>query len=72
MFLVLAAIGLALVSVPTPFASQEDNTALPITLSARVIGTNEQDVCPPSDPSNHCMECKANSGTPLYLMMQKR
>jgi len=22
--------------------------------------------------SNHCLECKAGSGSPLYLMMQKR
>jgi len=22
--------------------------------------------------SNHCLECKAGSGTPLYLVMQKR
>ena len=48
MFLVLAAI-LALVSVPTPSASQEDSTALPLALPARVISTNEQDVCPPSE-----------------------
>ena len=48
MFLVLAAI-LALVSVPTPSASQEDSTALPLTLPTRVISTNEQDVCPPSE-----------------------
>ena len=34
---------LALVSHPTPSASQEDNT---LTLPARVINTNEQAVCP--------------------------
>ena len=38
---------LALVSLPTPSASQEDNTAL--TLPARVINTNEQDSCPPDE-----------------------
>jgi len=27
---------------------------------------------PLSRKSNHCLECKAGSGTPLYLMMQKR
>jgi len=48
MFLVLVAI-LALVSLPTPSASQGDNTTLPLTLPPRVISTNEQAVCPPNE-----------------------
>ena len=48
MFLVLIAI-LALVSLPTPSASQGDNTSLPLTLPPRVISTNEQAVCPPNE-----------------------
>ena len=47
-FLVLVAI-LALVSLPTPSASQEDNTTLPLTLPVRVISTNGQTVCPPNE-----------------------
>ena len=47
LFLVLAI--LALVSLPTPSASQEDNTTLPLTLSVRVISTNEQAVCLPNE-----------------------
>ena len=43
LFLVLTAI-LALVSLPTPSASQGDNT-LPLTIPVRVTNTNEQ-VCP--------------------------
>ena len=46
LFLALAI--LALVSLPTPSASQGDNT--PLTLPARVINnTNEQDSCPPDE-----------------------
>jgi len=45
LFLALTAI-LALVSLPTPYASQGDNTTLPLTLPARVISTNQQAVCP--------------------------
>ena len=45
LFLALTAI-LALVSLPTPSASQRDNTTLPLTLPARVISTNQQAVCP--------------------------
>jgi len=41
LFLALTAI-LALVSLPTPSASQGDNTTLPLTLPARVISTNQQ------------------------------
>jgi len=48
LFLALAAI-LALVSLPPPSASQGDNTALPLTLPARVISTNQQAVCPPNE-----------------------
>ena len=48
LFLVLVAI-LALVSLPTHSASQGANTTLPIMVPARVISTNEQDVCPPSE-----------------------
>ena len=48
MFLSLASI-LALVSLPTPSASQGDNTALPLTLPARVISNNQQAVCPPDE-----------------------
>ena len=47
LFLVLVAI-LALVSLPTPSASQRANTTLPLTVPARVIRTNEQAVCPPN------------------------
>jgi len=39
LFLALAPI-LTLVSLPTPSASQGDNTTLPLTLPARVISTN--------------------------------
>ena len=48
LFLALAAI-LALVSLPTPSASQGDNTTFPLTLPARVISTNLQAVCPPDE-----------------------
>ena len=48
MFLSLASI-LALVFLPTPSASQGDNTALPLTLAARMISTNQQAVCPPDE-----------------------
>ena len=47
LFLVLVAI-LALVSLPTPSASQGDNTALPATIAARVIN-NQQAICPPAE-----------------------
>jgi len=47
MFLVIVVI-LALVSLPTPSASQGDNTTLPLMVPARVISTNEQAVCPPN------------------------
>jgi len=47
-FLVLIVI-LALGSVPTPSASQGDNTTLPLVLPARMIGTNRQAVCPPDE-----------------------
>jgi len=45
LFPVLIAI-LALVSLPTPSASKEDNTTLPLTIQARVISTSQQAVCP--------------------------
>ena len=48
MFLVLIAL-LALVSFPTPSASQGANTSLPLMVPARVISTNEQAVCPPNE-----------------------
>jgi len=48
LLLVLAAI-LALVSLPTPSASQEDNAPFPLTLPPRVISTNQQTVCPPNE-----------------------
>jgi len=46
LFLVLVAI-LALLSLPTPSASQGANTSLPLMVPARVISTNEQAICPP-------------------------
>jgi len=48
LFLAILAI-LALVSLPTPSASQGDNTALPLTLPPRVISANQQAICPPDE-----------------------
>ena len=45
LFLALTAI-LALVSLPTPSASQEDHTTLTLTLPDRVISAIQQAVCP--------------------------
>ena len=47
MFLALVAI-LALVSLPTPSASQGDNTTLPLTFPTRVINS-QQALCPPGE-----------------------
>ena len=47
-FLVLATI-LALVSLPTPFASQGANTTFPINFPIRIINTAHQASCPPDE-----------------------
>jgi len=48
LFLALITI-LALVSLPTPSASQGDNTPFPLTLPLRLITANQQAVCPPDE-----------------------
>ena len=48
LFLALVTI-LALVSLPTPSASQENNVPFPLTLPPRVTSANQQAICPPDE-----------------------